>query len=112
MIERPVDFEHLRHMQCGTCSRAWEVDPEWLNRFETGNEPRPECGTDCTSEGSPHFWVRPQDPVHDDSTVRDMYWYHSSTHAVWPDRDFDPAAQLTDDTKEVMESGGVRPGVV
>ncbi|MCK0441291.1 hypothetical protein MUG78_17975 [Gordonia alkaliphila] len=112
MIERTVDFERLRYMRCGTCSHEWEVDTEWLDRFDTGDEPCPECGTDCTSENCPNFWVRPQDPVHDDSTVRDLYWYHSSTHAVWPDRDFDPTAQLTDDTKKMMEHDGLFPGAV
>lgn len=112
MIEIPVDFKRLRYMRCGTCALEWEVDAEWLDRFETGDEPCPGCGIDCTSEGSPRFWVRPQDPVHDDHTVRNLYWYHSSTHAAWPDRDFDPTAQLTDDTKQLMEHNGMRPGAV
>ncbi|MEU2142075.1 hypothetical protein [Nocardia rhamnosiphila] len=43
--------------------------------------------------------------------MRGLYWYHSSTHAVWPDRDFDPAAQLTDETKRRMESQ-TGPGAV
>ena len=91
-------------MRCGTCAHEWEVDAEWLDRFDTGDEPCPKCGTYCTSENYPNFWVHPQDSAHDDGTVRARYWYHSSTHAVWPDRDFDPAAQLTDECKRRMES--------
>lgn len=99
-------------MRCGTCSHEWQVDAEWIERFDTGDEPCPKCGTDCTGEDRPDFSARPQDPAHDDGTVRARYWYHSSTHAVWPDKDFDPAAQLTDETKRRMEHDGLRPGAV
>ncbi|MBD0861322.1 hypothetical protein IA539_08860 [Gordonia sp. zg691] len=109
MTERPVDFERLRYMRCGTCTHEWEVDAEWLERFHTGDEPCPKCGTDCASENYPNFWVYPQDPAHDDDTVRERYWYHSTTHAVWPDRDYDPAAQLTAEGRRRMEEG-LRPG--
>lgn len=112
MIERPVDFERLRYMRCGTCAHEWEADADWLERFDTGDESCPNCGTDCTSEDRPNFWVRPQDPVHDDNTVRDLYWYHSSTHAVWPDRDFDPAEQFTEEGRRRMEHDGLFPGAV
>lgn len=111
MIERTVDFERLRYMRCGTCAREWEVDAEWLDRFDAGDEPCPQCGTDCTSENRPDFWVRPHDPVHDDSAVRNLYWYHSSTHAVWPDKNFDPAAQFTEEGRRRMESS-TGPGAV
>ncbi|WP_066903899.1 hypothetical protein [Millisia brevis] len=112
MSERPVDFDRLRYMRCWTCAHEWEVDAAWLARFDTGDEPCPKCGTDCTSEHRPDFWVRPQNPARYDDTVRAWYWYHSSTHAVWPDRDFDPAAQLTDETKRRMEHDGLTPGAV
>lgn len=109
--ERPIDFDRLRYMRCTTCAHEWEVDAEWLDRFDAGDEPCPKCGTDCMSEDRPDFWVRAQDPAHDDGTVRARYWYHSSTHAVWPDRDFDPAAQLSDECKRRMESQ-TGPGAV
>lgn len=111
VTDQPIDFDRLRYMRCGTCAHEWEVDAEWLDRFDAGDEPCPKCGTDCTSEDRPDFWVRPQDPAHDD-TVRARYWYHSSTHAVWPDRDFDPAAQLTEVGRQRMERDGLRPGAV
>ena len=38
--------------------------------------------------------------------MREFYWYHSSTHENWPDRQFDPAARLTDVTKRRMEAMG------
>lgn len=109
MMERPIDFERLRYMRCGTCSHEWGVDAEWLDRFDDSDESCPECGTDGTSEHYPTFWVRPQDPAHDDDAVRNMYWYHSSTHSVWPDKDFDPAAQFTDQGRQRMEES-VGPG--
>lgn len=112
MTEQSIDFNRLRYMRCGMCSNEWEVDAEWLERFDTGDEPCPTCGTKCTSENYPNFWVRPQDPAHDDDTVRARHWYHSSTHAVWPDKDFDPAAQFTDETKRRMEHDGLTPGAV
>lgn len=111
VTERPTDFNPLRYMRCGACAHEWEVDADWLERFHAGDEPCPKCGTDCASENYPHFWVHPQDPAHDDDTVRTRYWYHSTTHAVWPDRDFDPAAQLTDECKRRMESQA-GPGAV
>lgn len=111
VTERPIDFDSLRYMRCGTCAHEWEVAAEWLERFHTGDEPCPKCGTDCTSEDHPTFWVHPQDPAHDEDTVRDRYWYHSTTQAVWPDRDFDPAAQLTDECKRRMESQSGRGAV-
>jgi hypothetical protein len=46
--------------------------------------------------------VDPADPVDDDSLMRGFYWYHSSTHEVWPDRNFDPAAELTAETRRRM----------
>ncbi|OCW84107.1 hypothetical protein A8M60_11950 [Nocardia farcinica] len=91
-------------MRCRTCSHEWDVDADWLERFDNMEEPCPGCGTDCTSEDRPDFWVRPHHPALDDDTVRGTYWYHSSTHAVWPDKDFDPSAQLTDVCRQQMEA--------
>lgn len=69
------------------------------------------CGTDCQGEDRPNFHARASDPAQNDGAVRGMYWYHSSTHANWPNRHFDPAAQLTDLTKRRMAAmlppGGV-----
>ena len=49
--------------------------------------------------------------MRDDSAVRKVYWYHSSTHQTWPDRDFNPAAGLTDDTRQRMEAASGRGAV-
>lgn len=102
MIENAIDFERLRSMRCGSCQDSWQVDAEWLDRFDRGLEACPSCRTDCQSTDRPNFWVAQDDPAHDDDTVRGSYWYHSSTSAHWPDKLFDPAAQLTDDTKQLM----------
>jgi hypothetical protein len=77
-----------------------------LDRFNQGDEACPECGTDCQVEERPNFWAAHDDPSYDDSKVRDMYWYHTSTHANWPDPAFDPTARLTDRTKQRMQNIG------
>ena len=92
VIERAVLFGRRRSMRCGSCQLEWLVDDEWLDRFDQGYEVCPECGADCQGEDRPDFWVLRSDPAHEDSVVRGMYWYHTSTHANWPDRNFDPVA--------------------
>jgi hypothetical protein len=49
--------------------------------------------------------------MRDDAALRNVYWYHSSTHENWPDRDFNPAADLTDETKQRMEAVSGRDAV-
>lgn len=77
-----------------------------MDRFSQGDEGYPECGTDCQVEEWPDFWAAQDDPSYDDSNVRQTYWYHTSTHANWPDRAFDPAAGLSDITKQRMQRIG------
>lgn len=43
-------------------------------------------------------------PFIDDNYVRDVFWYHTTTHVAWPDQSFDPASTLDDLTKRRMES--------
>ncbi|MFC9335925.1 hypothetical protein [Arthrobacter sp. NPDC057009] len=106
MIERAVDFERLRWMRCGTCSNEWRAHAEWLSRFHQGHERCPKCGTNCEAERRPDFWAAQDDPSHDDSTVLDTFWYHTTTHANWPDRAFNPTANLTDVTKRRLQAIG------
>ncbi|MEN2744636.1 hypothetical protein [Sinomonas halotolerans] len=107
MIERTVNFSRLRWMRCGTCSNEWQANDEWLERFHEGDEPCLKCGTNCESEERPDFWTAQDDPAHGDSVVRDTFWYHTSTHANWPDREFDPTASITDITKRRLQQ--IRP---
>lgn len=93
-------------MRCGSCRYEWRASAEWLDRFNQGDEACPECGNDCQSEARPDFWAALDDPSFDDSKVRETYWYHTSTHANWPDRAFDPTAGLTDITKQRMQKVG------
>lgn len=106
MIERVVNFERLRGMRCGSCKYEWQVQDEWLDRFHQADEACPECRTDCQVEERPDFWVVQDDSSYEDSNVRDVYWYHTSTHANWPDRTFDPTARLTDETKQRFQDIG------
>lgn len=106
MIERAINFERPRRMRCGSCRHEWLVTAQWLDRFNQAREACPVCGTDCQGEDRPDFCADPQDPAQEDSAVREFYWYHSSTHENWPDRQFDPAGRLTDVTKRRMEAMG------
>ncbi|KGJ79330.1 hypothetical protein GY21_05355 [Cryobacterium roopkundense] len=105
-MEREIDFARPRRMRCGSCRLEWSVNAEWLERFDRALVGCPCCGTDCQSEDHPNFWVAQEDAAHDDSLVRKQYWYHSTTHADWPNRDFDPTALLSDVTKKRMEQLG------
>ena len=92
-------------MRCGTCSSEWNANAEWVNRFHQGDEACPKCGTSCEAEERPDFWVSKDEPSHDDSKVRETFWYHTSTHANWPDRAFDPTSTITDITKRRLQRG-------
>lgn len=98
-------------MRCGSCRHEWLVTEEWLDRFNQALVGCPRCNADCQGEDRPDFCVDPDEPMHDDAAVRSACWYHSSTHDNWPDRNFDPAADLTDDTKQRMEAA-TGPGAV
>lgn len=111
MIERAINFERLRRMRCGSCRHEWLVTAEWLDRFDQALVGCPNCDTDCRGEDRPDFCVDPDEPMRDDAALRNVYWYHSSTHENWPDRDFNPAADLTDETKQRMEAVSGRDAV-
>lgn len=49
--------------------------------------------------------VDPDDPALDDDRVARFFWYHTSTQADWPTRDFDPAAVLAPETRRMMGGG-------
>lgn len=104
VIEREIDFARLRRMRCGSCRHEWLVSAEWLDRVNQALVGCPSCGADCQGEDRPDFCVGPDEPLRDDVAVRNVYWYHSSTHETWPDRDFDPAADLTYETRQRMEA--------
>ncbi len=99
-------------MRCGACTDEWDATVDWLDRFDQGKEGCPACGTDCRGEDRPDFTADPDDQAHDEAATRDLTWYHSSTHAIWPDRDFDAASDLTEETRQRMESMSARPGAV
>ena len=113
VIERVVAFDRPRRMRCGSCNFEWDVDAEWLYRFDRVEEACPSCGTDCQVEDRPDFWFSPDDPLHEDSRVRETYWYHTSTYVNWPQRAFDPTIRSTDTTNpkyQHVKSGELAPG--
>ncbi|MFE6938405.1 hypothetical protein [Streptomyces chartreusis] len=101
-MERRIDFSRERQMLCGRCDHRWRVNLEWIDRWEQGEETCPGCGMTCQHEDAPQVTVDPDDPALDDDRVARFFWYHTSTQADWPTRDFDPAAVLTPETRRVM----------
>ncbi|QOD07704.1 hypothetical protein [Rathayibacter toxicus] len=96
MIERAIDFARPRHMRCGACDHEWNVTGEFLNRVDPAPETCPACNTDWQSEERPHFHAVANDPAQDDASVFSHYWYHSSTHDDWPNKECDPARKVMD----------------
>ncbi len=43
--------------------------------------------------------IDPDDPALDDENVARLIWYHTNTQSDWPTADFDPAAELTEETR-------------
>jgi len=111
MTDRAVNFERLRGIRCGACGHEWHVDAVWLERFDQGYESCPQCRTDCRLERRPDFWALDDDAVNAPELARDLYWYHSSAHANWPDPAFDPTAAFTDVTRRRFDSIGA-PGAL
>jgi hypothetical protein len=101
-MERDIDFDRDRLMRCGHCGHEFVADLEWIGRWEQGHEQCPGCGVDCQEEDAPGVFADPTDPVLDDAYARRVFWYHTSTHPDWPAKDFDPAANLTAETRSMM----------
>lgn len=91
-------------MRCASCAFRFVVDLDWIDRWEQAGETCPGCGLTCEHEASPRVTVGPDDPVLDDARVATFFWYHTSTQPGWPTRDFDPAAELTPETR--LRMGG------
>lgn len=102
-MERRIDFSRDRLMLCGACNHRWRVDLSWLDRWDQGKETCPSCGTTCEHQDAARVTVDPGDPALDDRVER-YYWYHTSMQPDWPTEDFDPAAELSLDTR--MRMGG------
>lgn len=98
-------------MRCGSCRHEWLAAAEWLIRFNQALVGCPNCDTDCRGEDRPDFCADPDEPMRDDAALRNVYWYHSSTHENWPDREFNPAAVLTDVARERLEAASGRGAV-
>ncbi len=101
-VERPIDFSRDRDMLCASCGYRFRVDLDWLDRWNCGQEDCPGCGLTCEREEAPQVTVDPDDPALHDGQVARFSWYHTSTHADWPKKDFDPAAALTEQTRWMM----------
>lgn len=107
-----MDFNRPRRLRCGSCRHEWHANAEWLDRFHQGDEVCPSCGTDCQVPERPDFWVVQNDPLRNDTKVRETFWYHTSTHANWPDRAFNPTAGFNDVTKQRMQRIGTDGGAL
>ena len=89
-------------MLCGGCGRRFVVDLDWIDRWEQSGEECPGCGLTCEHEDAPRVTVDPSDLALDDDRVAHFSWYHTSTQADWPARDFEPAADFTSETRMRM----------
>lgn len=103
-VDRQIDFWLERHMLCGGCGHRFVVDLNWIDRWEQSGEKCPGCGLTCEHEDAPRVTVDPGDLALHDERVAHFSWYHTSTQPDWPARDFEPAADLTPETR--MRMGG------
>ena len=101
-MERPIDFFRKRHMLCGQCGHQWVVDLDWIDRWEQAQEKCPGCGVTCEVETAPGVTLDPGDPALSDENITQLIWYHTSTQPDWPTQNFDPAAELTEQTRQMM----------
>ncbi|MFD6751351.1 hypothetical protein [Streptomyces anthocyanicus] len=101
-MERRIDFSRDRRMLCGACGHDWRVELDWIDRWDQGVETCPGCGMTCAHEDSPRVTADPADLALDDDRVARFFWYHTSTHPDWPRRNFDPAADLSAETRRMM----------
>lgn len=101
-MERPIDFSRQRHMLCGSCGHRWVTDLNWIDRWDQARERCPGCGVTCEAEAAPRVTVDPHDLALSDSNVAQLNWYHTSTQPDWPTPYFDPAAELTQETRQRM----------
>lgn len=93
-------------MRCRSCGHEWRVDAEWLERFDEAKEACPSCGADCRGDDRPDFWALDDAVLGAGARVREVFWYHSSTHTNWPNFDLDPTATLTEETIRRFETVG------
>lgn len=101
-MERLIDFSRDRHMLCGSCGQRFLIDLDWIDRWQQEQEKCPGCALTCEHEDAPRATVDPTDPALDNDHVARLSWYHTSTHPDWPTKDFDPAADLTAETRQMM----------
>ncbi|MGP5929145.1 hypothetical protein [Corynebacterium glyciniphilum] len=101
-MERRIDFSRERQMLCGGCGCQFVVDLDWIDRWEQVEESCPGCGLTCEHGDAPRVTVDPDDPGLEDDKVATYFWYHTSTQPDWPTRNFDPAADLTPETRKMM----------
>lgn len=102
LTDRPIDFCRPRHMLCKQCDHRFVVDLDWIDQWEQGDEQCPGCGATCEQEAAPRVTADPDDIALNDDTARQLAWYHTSTHPDWPAKDFNPAADLTEITRQRM----------
>ena len=73
-----------------------------MESWDQGRELCTQCGIDCTEEDRARPTYDPDDPATVDDQVPQVFWYHTSTIADWPEKDFDPREKLTSETVQRM----------
>jgi hypothetical protein len=104
-VERRIDFSRTRYMLCAQCGHHWDVDLDWIDRWDQAKESCPGCGLTCEAETAPRVTIDPNDLALSDDNVAHLTWYHTSTQPDWPTPNFDPAAELTEETRLRMGGG-------
>src|SRR5699024_2198185 len=93
-----------RRMRCIDCNGSWEIRADSILRWAQGEENCPHCGKDFISESRFEYASNLEERTHIDELTRSVVWYHTTTYENWPDPDYDPAATMTDVSKQRMET--------
>jgi hypothetical protein len=56
----------------------------------------------CQAETAPRITVDPDDSALSYENVTQLIWYHTSTQPDWPTRNYDPAAELSEQARHAQ----------
>lgn len=107
MIDREVDFNRLRRVQCTNCKHIFTVDWNWLEESYEHKKTCKRCGIDFLyQENSVIPCINNSEKALDDNSLVNMFWYHTTDIKDWPNNSYNPLDSLTEDT--IKRMGGLR----
>lgn len=89
-VEREIDFNRIRRRRCQKCLTIFEVEPAFHKQWILGDASCPNCGTPASSEFCARPWINPNEPTLRDELLTNAFWYHTSTCAQWPAKNYNP----------------------